>query len=62
MMKMHIDVDERDGWVQATVEADDGAVLGMSTAPLVESATFNFHGAAVREAVEQALIVISEGV
>jgi hypothetical protein len=53
MMKMHIDVDERDGWVQATVEADDGAVLG---------ATFNFHGAAVREAVEQALIVISEGV
>lgn len=51
-----ISVIERDEcWITAQVEDYRGAILGESTAPVTEGATFDVRAAVVRDAVENAL-------
>lgn len=51
-----INVIERDeDWITAQVEDYGGAMLGESTAPVTEGATFDIRAAVVRDAVENAL-------
>lgn len=54
-MKLEVKVFEREGWITAEVEDPDGVLLGSSTAPVVEGATFDMRAAVVRAAVEEGL-------
>lgn len=54
-MSWKINITPREGWVSASVENDEGDVLGESTAPVVEGATFDTPGAVIRAAVEEAI-------
>lgn len=54
-MKLIIEIIEREDWITATVEIDNGDLLATDTSPVVEGATFDSRAAVVRSAVEMAL-------
>lgn len=60
MLKLEINVEDIGGWITATVEDRDGAVLGNVTAPIVEGATFDMRGAVIRASVEEAITKLGD--
>lgn len=58
-MKLLIEVTDRGEWLAAEVERPNGDLLGSSTAPVVEGATFDMQAAVIRDAMEAALTILS---
>lgn len=60
LLKLEINVYDRDGFISAHVEDFEGVQLGEQHAPLVEGANFDARGAVIRAAVEEAIATLAK--